>query len=178
MARVPLIEEANHPELTGVIARIKDGRRGSLINVYRLLLNSPELAQSWFTHLNAVRWKTELSGRLRELVVIRIGWLLAVPYILNQHIPKLALADGVSEAECAALQKEELTSNFNAAEKSALAFADCMTRQVHVPAEIFEPLRQFYSPQQIVELSVLVGTYNMHARVLSALEIDLEPKAS
>ena len=29
--------------------------------------------------------------------------------------------------------------------------------------------------QQSVELTVLIGAYNMHARVLNALELDLEP---
>ena len=32
--------------------------------------------------------------------------------------------------------------------------------------------------RQIVELTVLIGTYNMNARVLQALELDLEPAAS
>ncbi len=31
--------------------------------------------------------------------------------------------------------------------------------------------------RQIVELTVLIGTYNMNARVLQALELDLEPLA-
>ena len=33
-------------------------------------------------------------------------------------------------------------------------------------------------PREIVELTVLIGTYNMNARVLQALELDLEPLAS
>jgi alkylhydroperoxidase family enzyme len=92
MARIDLIDEADHPELEELVGRIKQGRRGSLINVYRLLLNNPALAETWFQHLNAVRWKTGLSGRLREILIIRIGWMLKIAYIMRQHIPKLALA--------------------------------------------------------------------------------------
>ena len=41
MARVPLIEEKEHPELSELIAKIKGARGGRLINIYRLMLHSP-----------------------------------------------------------------------------------------------------------------------------------------
>src|SRR5215467_6905824 len=103
MARIPLIEEAEHPELADIIGRIKAGRRGGLLNVYKLLLHSPALAQTWFDHNGAVRWKTELTGRLREIVIIRIAHLNGVDYVLAQHVPGLALAEGLTIAECEAL---------------------------------------------------------------------------
>jgi alkylhydroperoxidase family enzyme len=88
MARVSYITEGDHPELADLIGRFKVGRRGNLINIYRLLLNSPALAETWFVHANTVRWKTELPGRLRELMVIRVGYLNRCAYVLRQHIPK------------------------------------------------------------------------------------------
>ncbi len=75
MARVPLIQEQDHPEFAEVIEKYRSGRRGKLINIYRMLLNAPPLAESWFNHSNTVRWKTTLSGRLREIVIIRMGRL-------------------------------------------------------------------------------------------------------
>ncbi len=175
MARIDLINEADHPELEELVGRIKQGRRGSLINVYRLLLNNPAIAETWFQHLNAVRWKTGLSGRLREILIIRIGWMLKIAYIMRQHIPKLALADGLDLADCAALQEEGLSERFSEAERAAMAYCQAMTRDVHVPDDIFAELARFYSPAEILDISVLVGAYNMHARVLAALDLDLEP---
>jgi hypothetical protein len=96
MARVSLIEEDGHPELVDLIARIRGARRGRLINIYKLLLHSPALAESWFAHNNAVRWKTELDGRLRELVIIRIGFISGVDYIVRQHVPALAIPEGLT----------------------------------------------------------------------------------
>jgi len=96
MARVPLIQEQEHPEFAGLIEKFRAGRRGRLINIYRMLLNAPPLAESWFNHSNTVRWKTTLSGRLREIVIIRMGHLAKSEYVLRQHVPSLALADGVS----------------------------------------------------------------------------------
>lgn len=175
MARIDLIDEADHPELEELVGRIKQGRRGSLINVYRLLLNNPALAETWFQHLNAVRWKTGLSGRLREILIIRIGWMLEIAYIMRQHIPKLALADGLDEADCAALQEETPSARFSEAERAAMAYCEAMTREVHVSDDVFAELARFYAPAEILDITVLVGTYNMHARVLAALDLDLEP---
>ena len=44
MARVPLIEEKEHPELSELIGKIRGARGGRLINIYRLMLHSPALA--------------------------------------------------------------------------------------------------------------------------------------
>src|SRR5580700_7295079 len=161
MARIPLIEEADHPELAEAIGRIKAGRRGGLLNVYKLLLHSPAVAQTWFEHNNAVRWKTQLSGRLREIVIIRVANLNGIDYVLAQHVPGLALAEGLTVTECDALKDWRRTDLFDERERAALAYADAMTLTTSVPDDVFAALRQRYSDREIVELSVLIGTYIM-----------------
>src|SRR5262249_30958375 len=95
MARVPLIQEENHPEFAEVIEKYRSRRRGKLLNIYRMLLNSPALAESWFNHSNAVRWQTTLDGRLRELVIIRMGHLTNSQYVLRQHLRCPILSNAV-----------------------------------------------------------------------------------
>jgi AhpD family alkylhydroperoxidase len=175
MARVSLIDEEDHPELAGLVARIRGARRGSLINVYRLLLHSPTLAETWFEHMNAVRWKTSLDGALRELVIIRVAILNRVDYVLNQHVPKLALAEGLTLEQCEALADWRGSRLFTDAQRAALAYADAMTRDAAVPDAVHAELRRHFDERQVVELAVLVGAYNMHTRVFAALQIDPEP---
>ena len=103
MARISLIAESEHPELAALIARIRSGRRGELLNIYKLLLHAPSLAGTWFDHLSAVRWQTGLDGRLREIVIIRIAHLNRIEYVLRQHVPALAAAEGLTAQECEAL---------------------------------------------------------------------------
>ena len=116
-----------------------------------------------------------MEGRLREILIIRIGYLTGSAYILRQHVPTLALAEGLSQAQCDALGDWHEAQEFSAPERAALAFADAMTECIDVPDDVFEPLRDHFSERQIVELAVLIGSYNMHARVLLALEVDLQP---
>ena len=177
MARVSLIQEQDHPELSDLIEKFRSGRRGRLINIYRMLLNSPPLAESWFNHSNAVRWKTTLDGRLREIVIIRMGHLAKSRYVLRQHVPSLALAEGVSLEECDALADWRGSKFFDARERATLDYADTMTREIEVPDAVFAEVARHFDDRQIVELTVLIGTYNMNARVLQALELDLEPLA-
>ena len=176
MARVSLILEQDHPELAELVEKFRAGRRGRMINIYRMLLNSPPLAESWFNHSNAVRWRTTLDGRLREIVIIRMGHLARCEYVLRQHVPALALADGVTLAECDALADWKGTKSFDARERAALAYTDSMTRDIAVPDAVFAGVRRHFNERQVVELTVLIGTYNMNARVLRALELDLEPQ--
>jgi alkylhydroperoxidase family enzyme len=175
MARVSLIEEKDHPELAELIAKMRGARRGSLINIYRMLLHSPTLAATWFEHLNAVRWKTELDGKLRELVIIRIGILNRVDYVIKAHVPKLALEEGLTLAQCDALPDWRNSGLFTEAQRAALAYTDSMTREITVPDAVHAELRRHFDERRIVELAVLIGTYNMHTRVLTALQIDPEP---
>jgi alkylhydroperoxidase family enzyme len=175
MARISCIEEKDHPELAELIAKIRLGRRGALINVYKLLLHSPALAACWIDVINAARFKTALDGRLREIVIIRVGYLNRTDYVVKQHVPALALPEGLSEAECAALADWRNSQFFSARERAVLAYADAMTREIVVPDDVFDALRPHFSERQIVELTVLVGIYNMHTRVMTALRIDPEP---
>jgi alkylhydroperoxidase family enzyme len=174
MARISYIEEKDHPELAELIGKIRAGRRGTLINVYRLLLHSPTLAAPWLEVINAARFKTALDGRLREIVIIRIGYLNGSDYVVKQHVPVLALPESLSQAECEALADWQKSQFFSARERAVLAYADAMTREIVVPDDVFEALRPHFNERQIIELTVLTGIYNMHTRVLTALRIDPE----
>jgi 4-carboxymuconolactone decarboxylase len=175
MARVSLIEEKDHPELAELIGKIRAGRRGSLINVYKLLLHSPSLAAIWLEFVSAARFKTELDGRLREIVIVRVAHLNRTAYVFNQHVPQLSAPEGLTDQECDSLKDWRSADSFSARERAALAYTDAMTRDVAVPDEVFEALRPHFNERQLVELSVLIGLYNMHTRVFSALRIDPEP---
>jgi 4-carboxymuconolactone decarboxylase len=144
MARVALIRAEEHPELADLMAKLSAGRRGRLINVYRMLLNSPPLAESWFNHSNAVRWGTTLDGRLREIVIIRLGHLTGAQYVLRQHVPSVALADGLTVEECDALADWRASRLFSEHERAALAYADTMTRDIEVPDRVFADVKRHF----------------------------------
>ena len=124
-----------------------------------------------------MRWQTELDGALREIVIIRVALLNQVEYVLRAHEP-YALEEGLSQEQHDAIGTWEQSSLFSAAQRAALAYTDVMTRDVRVAQPVSDELKQHFSDRQIVELTVLIGVYNMHTRVLQALAIDPEPAAT
>ena len=174
MARVKLIQPEDRPDQSTLIDRIRKGRRGNFINVYKTLLHNPDIASVWLDLVNVVRWKIELEDRLREIVIVRVGYLNRCPYVVNQHVPELSAPEGPKE-ECDALADWRGSTFFDARERAALAYTDAVTREIDVPDAVFAELRKHFSERQIVELTVLIGTYNMHTRVGQALQIDPEP---
>ncbi|MEK9677451.1 MAG: carboxymuconolactone decarboxylase family protein [Rhodospirillaceae bacterium] len=174
MARVSLLEPDSDPAFAELAETIAGQRRGKFLNIYKLLLHSPPLAEAWFNFNNAVRWGTELTGRLREIVIIRIAFLNSSEYTLKQHLGELAQAAGLTDDEARALEDWEPSPHFDEAERALLAMVDAMTQNVVVPDDVFEAVRPHYSERAIVELCVVVGAYNMHTRVFGALQADLE----
>lgn len=177
MARVSLIEEKDHPELFELIAKIRGARGGRLLNIYRMMLHSPPLASAWFELNQAVRYQTEVDGQSRELVVIRVAILNRVDYILRAHGPAYAVKEGLTPAQVDALANWRSSTVFSPKQRALLAYVDAVTRDIEVPDAVFAHLRAHYSERQTVELTMLIGAYNMHTRVLKALKIDPEPRA-
>src|ERR1044071_1890156 len=99
MARVRLIDENENPDLRALIVKIKGARGGRLINIYRLMLHSPKLADAWFELNQAVRYGTEIDGQSRELAVIRVAILNNVEYVVRAHGPAYALKEGLTPAQ-------------------------------------------------------------------------------
>ena len=175
MARVPLIDEKDHPELAGTIAKIKGARGGRLINIYRLMLHSPALATAWFELNQAVRYGTAVDGQSREIAVIRTAILNGVEYVQRAHGPAYALKEGLTVAQVNAIASWHGSNLFTPEQRALLAYTDAMTREIAVPEEIFAELRRHFTERQAVELTMLIGAYNMLTRFLSALKVDPEP---
>lgn len=175
MARVSLIEPKDRPDLSDLIAKITGARGGRLINAYRMLLHSPQVTAAWLDFMSAVRRKTRLDGQTTELAIMRVAILNGVDYILRQHAPAYAIEAGLTVEQIGALADWHSSRLFSDRHRAMLAYVDAMTRDIEVPDAVFAALRSHYDEQQVVELSVLVGAYNMHSRVMKALRIDPEP---
>ena len=174
MTRVSQIDDQNHPELASLIGKIRGARGGRLLNFYRALLHSPPLAAGWLEFNNAVRYQTGIDDRVRELVIMRVAILNGADYVLNVHKSRYAEPAGVAPAEADALADWRGATLFGARESTLLAYVDAMTRDVTVPDPVFNALREHFSEREAVELTVLIAAYNMHTRVLKALDIDPE----
>ena len=168
MARLPYAD-LTHPEVSPLVEQIV-AERGSVLHLYQMLLQSPPVARGWLNHLTGIRHNSSLNGALREMVIMRIAQLNGAPYEADQHAP-IALKEGMTQAQLDELGSWESSSLFSEQERAVLAYTDAMTRDVQVPDVVFDAVKPFFEPRQLVELTATVATYNMVSRFLEALQI-------
>ena len=171
MARVPLIDENATPDIAALVAKIRGARGGQLHVFYQALLHTPALASAWFDFNNAVRFQTSLGDRVRELVIMRVAALTGCAYVWRVHQAQYAGPAGVTPQQVEALRDWRKSGLFGPEEIALLAYVDAMTRDVTVAEDVFKSLREHYSEREVVETTVLVAAYNMHTRLLKALDI-------
>jgi alkylhydroperoxidase family enzyme len=171
LTRVPLIDEKTHPELAQLIATIKSERGGKLLHLYQALLNSPPVAEGWLKLFTALRQKTSLGGRYRELAILRVALLNAADYEYRAHLP-FALKEGVSQEQIDAIPGWQLSERFDSRERAVLAYTDAMTRGIRVPDAIFAGVRQHFDDRETVELTATIAGYNLVSRFLVAMQLE------
>jgi alkylhydroperoxidase family enzyme len=86
----------------------------------------------------------------------------------------LARQLGTTEPEIRALGREAEGESFDPAMKTALVFAERMTRDAHrVTEEVFAEMKRHYGHSEILEIACVVGLANYWNRFTTALRIDL-----
>jgi len=112
---------------------------------------------------------------LREVVILRVGNLGEARYEFVKHTA-IALRAGVSQKQIDEISFWPASGEFNDQERAALLYADEVVLGTKVSDETFGNLQRFLSEPAIVELTAVIGYYIMVAKILTALQIELEPE--
>ncbi len=136
---------------------------------YNPLLRSPVLGQNMFDLLKYLRWNSTLSARQSEFVILIIGrqWTSQVEWFA--HAP-LALKAGLSAAVIADLRARKRPAGLQPDEAAIYDFVTELTTKHEVSDTTFDAARKLLTPQQIVDMTTLAGTYITVAMVLSMAE--------
>ncbi|MET7992083.1 carboxymuconolactone decarboxylase family protein [Amycolatopsis sp. NPDC005232] len=165
MARLDYADESGE-----VADRIRARRGGRLTPLDRMLLHSPPFADGWNSLLGAIRKQGVLPATVRELAILRVAELNGAEYEWTAHALVAAEA-GLPAEEIEALREGADPSLLDERQLAVVAYTDAMTKQVAVPDEVFLALQKHFAEQEIVELTVTVGAYNLVSRFLVALEV-------
>lgn len=173
MPRVSLVQkEEAHPPIKEMFQKMEDnGAR--ILNLFRVVAHHPRMGREFLRLGNAILFHGDLSPRLRELAILRVGYLTGATYEWTQHV-HIALRVGVSKEQIDDIGTWPDSSLFDAQERAVLQYADEVVQTVKASDQAFSRLRDFLNERQVVELTITVGYYGMVARVLESLEIELE----
>ena len=141
---------------------------------YNPLLRSPVLGQRMFDLLYYLRWNTSMPLRLNEFAILIVGrqWRSQVEWFA--HAP-LAQKAGLSAEVIADLKAKKRPATMQADEAAVYDFVTELTEKHEVTDETYRRARQFFSDQQIVDLTAVAGTYVTLAMVLAMAEETVPP---
>jgi alkylhydroperoxidase family enzyme len=140
-------------------------------NVIRTIAHSPELLRATLGNALALRHGTNIERRDFELIVMRTAHRVSGEYEAFQHRP-LALAAGVTEDQLAAIGGEwRGRTLFNPAQRAMLAYVDAMTHGRNVDDPTFAAMKQYWTPRQIVEITLITANYMTASMVTNVLRI-------
>jgi 4-carboxymuconolactone decarboxylase len=169
MARLPYVDlDAMSPAYRELLA----SRRP--LNLYRLLPHAPAACEPFLALGGALLRKSELDPVLREVAILRVGFLSRASYEVHQH-KRLARSLGMSDATIAAIELGPDAPGLSASEDLVLRFTDQLVRHVKAPNALFDEVRQALGERPLAELVLTIGFYMMVSRFLENFEVDVEP---
>jgi 4-carboxymuconolactone decarboxylase len=172
MARVPLVQDDDEAaQAAAVFDTFKDeGRQPS--DIFRALANVPGLMMAHRALPQALRARENCPPSLRELAVLRLAQLVGSAYEWAAHRP-MALAAGVTSDQAAALSAWRESPLFTPAERLVLTAAEAV-HEMSVADELFSDLEAELGRAGAMELIVVVSQYEAVARIIQALDVDVD----
>ena len=150
------------------------------LNVYRTLLRHPQLASA-VNHLLTTLLFTgnKLDVRLRELLIMRIGWTTGAKYEWTQHWRVAHVMLNIPEQDLVATRDWKNASCLSDADRAILAATDeTLDKGMISDATWKACASHLKTPQERIELVVAIGNWTMFSQLLKSLKIPLEDGVS
>lgn len=160
--------------MVGVLARAF--RRPEVPHVFAVMNLNRRLFWGWLLFAAQMMPFGRLDARLRELVILRVGWRTRCRYEWGQHV-ELALNAGVADSEIVALTQD---APLFSAEKATVVIRACdeLLDRALLTDATWTRLAEMFPSATVLELMTLVGHYRMLAGVLinagTPLDEDME----
>jgi alkylhydroperoxidase family enzyme len=145
------------------------------LSIFQVLLNHPRLARVVNDLLATMLWHGALDSRLRELIIMRIGWLTGCDYEWTQHW-RVARRLGVPAADLLGVRDWPAHPGFGPAERAVLAATDDVVRDGVVSAQSWAACERELQADKpvLIELVAAIGAWRMVSSMLQSLQVPLE----
>jgi alkylhydroperoxidase family enzyme len=172
--RIPPIEKSDWTDIQRAYLESHE-QAGRLFNVFKTAANHPHLARSVdslaFGHVNSE--SSTLPPRHRELLILRIGWLCKSEYEWAAH-SRVALSIGFTDDELVRITKGPDAPGWTPFEATLLRAVDELHSDAFITDATWQDLSAQYDTQQLMDLVVTVGTYNMVSMMLNSWGVQLD----
>jgi 4-carboxymuconolactone decarboxylase len=172
MARIP------YPSPDQMSPQVRSRVGDNPPNVTRMLAGASEGVYLGFgAFANGLMKQSALDPKLRELAILRVGYISNCAYELFQHEP-FGRFVGLTDDQLAAIKAGDAASPvFDDAQAAVLRFVDDIVLNVRPSDESLAALRQHLDDQQVIDLVLVTGNYMTVCRFLETTGIELDEDA-
>jgi 4-carboxymuconolactone decarboxylase len=163
-------EIAGGPRAAGPqLFALTDGA-GALNGPFNAMLYAPGVGHALQALGAAVRYRTELSDRVREIAVLAVAAAWQCDFEMDAH-EAIARAAGVTEAEINAVRMGGELPLSDDLERASLAVVRALLLRADLDEAEYGAARDLVGEPALVELSTLVGYYSMLALQLRIFRV-------
>jgi len=144
------------------------------INLFATLVRFPALYRSRAIQSAYIRSGSTLSGRVREMIILRIGWLCGAEYEWAQHAP-IARQEGLTDDELRDVAIGPDASGWGPLDAALLRATDELYQDDTVSDTTWVTLAESYSERGLIDIVITVAGYRMVSMVLNSLGVQPEP---
>lgn len=146
---------------------------GSVLNIFRVLMNHPPLVRSWGRFGGYILSSRQtLPARDRELLILRIGWLNQAQYEWEQHV-RIGKTAGLTDDEIDRISKGP-KAGWDRHEAALVQAADDLYENSVVSDETWKTLSERYSTQQMMDTVFTLGQYTLVSWALNSFCVPLD----
>jgi alkylhydroperoxidase family enzyme len=143
-------------------------------SAFRVLANNPPLLKAVFGQLSTLLLRNTFDTRLRELMIMRIGWVTGSEYEWTQHW-RVATAAGIPPEDVLAVRDWRNADRLTVADKAVLAATDeTLAGKTISDATWAEVTKHVTDAGQQVEFVVAMANWTMFSILLRNLKIPVE----
>jgi 4-carboxymuconolactone decarboxylase len=156
------------------VAKAAEPGAPPVANVLALLARYPALTKAFLTFNKHLLFGSSLSGRMRELVILRIGWLRRSEYEWAQHVA-LAPRARIAKEEIDAVREGPDSRSWTPLEAALLRAVDELHANAFITDGTWNVLSASLDARQLMDLVFTVGAYDLLAMAFNTFGLELDP---
>lgn len=147
----------------------------SKLNIFSMIAHATGSAPLVLELGQSLTRNSSLDPALRELVLLRVGVACEAEYELSKH-RRAARRAGLTEEQIEAVATfPESACVFSRFERLMLRFTDSILHDTRVSDDLFAEIIKELDHRQVVEVFLLIGFYWTVSRIMTHLDVDIEP---
>lgn len=173
----PRIEPVVLTQTTPGIRQLLDpsGSGREIAAVYRTFARHPKLYVPRQVLSEYIRTKSTLSPRVREMLILRIGWRCRSAYEWAAHAPAGRRA-GLTDEQIRMLARSGY-QGWSAADAAIVRAADELFDSDAIADATWQALDEQFDDRQLLDVLITTGGYRMVSMVLNTFGVPAEPKS-